>query len=349
MDATFLRKVLAASGIIITIILLLLLIGSALNVFLMVFAGVLMATFFRSIGAWVHQKLKIPMSMSLVISVVLVLGIFIGAGFLAAPRISSQIQQLQEKTPQGIEQIKNNLKGTMVGDFILEKISNAGTGSALKNEQVRKNIQKFFSSTFGVIGDLYVILFFGIFFIANPYIYIKGFSKLFPKERQHRVVEVLEYSGTAVKKWLFGKIISMIIVGVLTSIGLWILGIPLAFILGILTGLLSFIPNFGPLIALIPAVAVAFTIGTTKALYVIVVFAAVQALESNLITPFIQKKNISLPFAMILFSQVLLGVYTGALGLILATPIMVLIIVFIQMLYVHDILHDHDVKLLGQH
>jgi predicted PurR-regulated permease PerM len=349
MDKVFIKKILATSGIVIAISLVLLLVGSAFNVFLLVFAGALMAIFFRSIGAWIHQKLKIPMSLSLVMSFVLVLGVLIGAGFLAAPRISSQFQQLQKKAPQGIKKIKKDLKGTTVGNFILKNTSNSGTGNALKNKQVRHGIKKFFSTTFGVLGDIYVIFFFGIFFTVNSMIYIKGFSKLFPKKGQHRVVEVLDYSGTAVKKWLFGKIISMFIVGILTSIGLWILGVPLAFILGILTGFLSFIPNFGPLIALIPAVAVAITIGTTKALYVVLVFAGIQALESNLITPFIQKKNVSLPFAMILFSQVLLGVYTGALGLILATPLMVLVIVWVQMLYIHDILHEHNVKLLGQH
>ena len=348
MDNIFIKKVLTASGIVISILLLLLLIGSAFNVFLMIFAGALMATFFRSIGAWIRQRVRMPQSLSLLLSFIIVLGVLIGSGFLIAPRISSQFQQLQKKAPQGINKIKQDLKGTAVGDFILQKASGSSAGSMLKNDQVRHNIQKFFSTTFGVLGDIYIIFFFGIFFSVGPGIYRRGFSKLFPHKYQQRILEVLNYSGTALKKWLFGKILSMLVVGILTALGLWLLGIPLAFILGFLTGLLSFIPNFGPLIALIPAVAVSFTIGTSKALYVILVFAGIQALESNLITPYIQKRNISLPFAMILFSQVLLGVYTGALGLILATPLMVLVIVWVQMLYVHDVLHE-DVKLLGQH
>ncbi len=114
----------------------------------------------------------------------------------------------------------------------------------------------------------------------------------------------------------------------------------MALALGIIAGLLSFIPNFGPIIALLPAVLIAFTQGPNTALYITLLYMGVQAVESNLITPLVQKKMVYLPPAMIIISQVLLGILVGGLGLILATPLIAILMVLIQMLYVEDVLGD---------
>jgi predicted PurR-regulated permease PerM len=126
----------------------------------------------------------------------------------------------------------------------------------------------------------------------------------------------------------------------LELLGLWILGVPLALALGFIAGLLSFVPNFGPLIALIPAVLVGLMEGPSTALYVVILYIVIQAVESNLITPMIQKQMVYLPPAVILIGQVLLGILVGGLGLILATPIIAIAVVLVQLLYVEDVLGD---------
>lgn len=347
MNKQLIKNASAIAGLIILAILVLLLIGTAINIFLMILAGALIAIFFRAIGDLIHKKLQISKGVSLFISVVLILGILVGLYFLLAPRVNKQFEELSKTAPKGIEQIKGELQDTRVGSFILEQIPGSGD-KQIDNQKVQKRVTNFLSTTFGVLGDLYIIIFFGLFFMATPKLYVSGIVALFPKCKRERVWQVMNYSAFTLKRWLIGKLLSMLVVAILTATVLYILGIPLALTLGLIAGLLSFVPNFGPLIALIPAAAVAITIGPTKLLYVILAYALVQALESNLITPFIQKKNIDLPFAIILFSQVLLGVYTGLLGIILATPLMALLIVWVQMIYVHDVLHDYDTKLLGQ-
>ncbi len=199
-----------------------------------------------------------------------------------------------------------------------------------------------FAATFGVLADLYIILIIGLFMMATPKPYVNGLVTLIPKAGRQRAQEVFEKLGTTLKRWIAGKLFSMLVVAILTALGLWILGVPMVLALAILAGILSFIPNFGPIIALIPAVLVGFMEGPSMALYVALLYVGVQAVESNIITPMVQKKMVYIPPAMTLISQVLLATLVGGLGLILATPIIAITMVLINMLYVEDVLGDRS-------
>jgi predicted PurR-regulated permease PerM len=130
----------------------------------------------------------------------------------------------------------------------------------------------------------------------------------------------------------------MAIIGVLTTAGLWILGIPLALALGIIAALFTFIPNIGPLLSAIPALLLGLMDSPQQALYIGALYVGIQTVESYMITPLIQKKTISLPPALTLSSQVLLGVIFGGLGVALATPMTAVALAATRMLYVNDAL-----------
>jgi predicted PurR-regulated permease PerM len=134
----------------------------------------------------------------------------------------------------------------------------------------------------------------------------------------------------------------MIFIGLLTWIGLSILGVPLALTLGLIAGLLSFIPNFGPIISAVPALLLAFIESPTTALYVLILYIGVQLVESNVVTPLIERETVELPPALTIIFQLALAVMVGGLGLILATPLLAVIMVVIQMVYIQDILGDRD-------
>jgi predicted PurR-regulated permease PerM len=139
----------------------------------------------------------------------------------------------------------------------------------------------------------------------------------------------------------------MAVVGVLTAIGLWVAGVPLAFVLGLIAALLSFVPYIGPLAAVIPAALVALAEDPTKVIYVFALYGAVQLLESYLITPLIQERAVSIPPAVLIAAQVIMGVLAGAAGVLMATPLAVVLIVLVQMLYLEDVLGD-SVSTLGE-
>jgi predicted PurR-regulated permease PerM len=146
--------------------------------------------------------------------------------------------------------------------------------------------------------------------------------------------EVLSKATDTLQNWLIAQFMAMAVVGVLTWLGLWLIGVPLAPILGLIAALLAFIPNIGPIIAAVPAVLLGFSMGPTIALLVVGVYVAVQALESYAITPLIQQERVSLPPALIISMQLLMGVLFGILGLALVTPMAALGLTLVREVYV---------------
>ncbi len=337
---SFSKRVLITVGIVIPVILLLLLFGFAFKVLLLVLAGVLFAVFFRGIAGWISNHTKLSEGWSLLIAVVGVVGLIVLAGRLIAPQVGEQVNQLSEKLPQAVANTRSQLEQKQWGKKLLDQIPKSSEKVLQRGDGWFEKSFGFVSSTFGVLADLYVILFIGLFIMAQPKPYRQGIVHLVPVRHRDRARQVLHKLGVTLQRWIAGKLLSMLVVAVLTTLGLWLLDVPVALALGIIAGLLSFIPNFGPIIALLPAVLIAFTQGPNTALYITLLYMGVQAVESNLITPLVQKKMVYLPPAMIIISQVLLGILVGGLGLILATPLIAILMVLIQMLYVEDVLGD---------
>src|SRR5690606_1322523 len=138
---------------------------------------------------------------------------------------------------------------TQVGQWIIDQTKTFTE----QPEDSGKQITSFFSSFFGGLGDIYIIFFLGLFFMVQPGLYVRGIIVLFPKHKRKWIEEVVFTIGYTLKRWLLGTLFSMLTVGVLTGIGLTILGIPLALTLALFAAIVSFIPNFGPIISLIPA------------------------------------------------------------------------------------------------
>ncbi len=260
------------------------------------------------------------------------------------PRVSSQIEVLEVELPKAAQDVKSKLSNNKVGNLVLNEVGRY-KGELKKNKE---QLTIFFSSFLGGLADLYIVVFLGMFLMVQPSLYINGIITLFPKPKRKRTEEVLLTMGYTLKRWLLGKIFSMLIVGVLTCTGLAILGVPLALTLGIFAALITFIPNFGPIFSLIPAFLLALTMGENYAFYVVLLYGGIQIVESNILTPLIQKKMIAFPLAMILVAQVILGIFTGMLGLILAVPVIAILMVFVKMVYVEDILGDRSITVMGE-
>ncbi len=201
---------------------------------------------------------------------------------------------------------------------------------------IKDSLQKLFSSTFGLLGDLYAIFFLGLFLAAAPKEYVNGVVGLLPVSARDKGKSVMEELGLNLKKWFKGTVYSVFITFALTAIGLLIIGVDLWLILAIIAGLLTFIPNFGPIIAIIPAVMVGFMQGPQVALWIFILYFFVQLVESNIITPFIQKKMLDTPAALLLFFQMIMGAVGGGWGVVLATPILVVLMTLVRKLYTDD-------------
>jgi predicted PurR-regulated permease PerM len=325
---SFPQKVWITGGIFAFIVVLILLLKATFSVLLLVLAGVLVAVFFRGLSGLIQRKSGWNEVLCLTISVLGTLILLVLLFWLIGYKIQAQASQLADTLPTTIEHAKERLNESPLGQKIIQRIT-----SPEAQKKAQSTVQSFFRSTFGILGDVYVILFLGIFFTVSPRVYTTGMVKLVPSAGRPQAENLLEKLGTNLKKWLKGKILAMFVVAVLTATGLLVLGIPMWLALALIAGILNFIPNFGPLLAMIPAVLVSLMQGPSTALYVIGLYITVQVLESNFITPKVQQRLINIPPALIILAQLLIAPLTGGWGLVLATPLMVIIMVVVQELY----------------
>ena len=197
-------------------------------------------------------------------------------------------------------------------------------------------------TVFSYLANAVIIFFIGAFLALEPGLYKRGFARLFPPQSRDEVDDALVETGQTLRRWLIGKLASMTMIFLFTWIGLWIVGFPFSFALGMVAGALAFIPNIGPILTYIPIVLVGLSAGsTTTLIYGLVVYAAAQAIESYLFTPLIQKRMVSLPPALIFFAQILGGILFGLWGVALATPIAAVLKTLVEKLYIQEGLEEN--------
>lgn len=342
---SFTQRVLIIVGISVSALVLLYLFANIFDVLLLILAGVLLATLLREAAKRLSKHTKVTEGWATLLISLGIVALLVLSIWLLAPQVNQQVDQLSKELPKSIENLEKQLATQSWGQFLLGKAHSLENSMADNKETWIKKGFGILSSTFGVLANIYVIFFISIFVAAQPKVYKQGVIMLFPLKKRDRATDVMDQLGETLYKWFVGKLFSMLVVGILTAIGLWALGIPMALVLGLIAAFLSFIPNFGPILALIPAVLVALLAGPNQALYVVILYISIQAVESNLLTPLVQKKMIAIPPALIIVAQIIMGVFSGGIGLILATPVIAIAIVLVKMLYVHDTLGDKDVQL----
>lgn len=193
----------------------------------------------------------------------------------------------------------------------------------------------------------FVLVLFGAIFLAfQPGLYRAGVAKLVPHDETNEVRKVLDRTGDTLWLWAAGQLAEMVIIGILTGVGLWLMGVPAPLALGLIAGLLEFIPFAGPILAAIPGVLLALTVSPTLALWTILFYLFLQQLEGNVIMPVVQRKAVSLPPVIGIFALLVFGSLFGPIGVLFAVPMAVAVMTIVQVVYVKDTLHK-DVEIGG--
>lgn len=341
------QRVLIAGGTLLALVLAILVLRHVASVLLLIFGGILLAVFFDGLTTQLQKRTGLSRGWCLGLVVTLLGVFFVAAGWFAGPRIDNQITQLGERIPDAIERIRSTINQYEWGRSLLSAGSSGSEQGMSFSGQAMSFVAGGITNAVGALTGGVVVLIIGLYAAATPAVYINGALRLLPPSRRDRGRDVVQALGQALRWWLVGRIASMGAVGVLTAAGLWMAGIPLAFVLGLIAALLSFVPYIGPIASVIPAALVALAESPTKVLYVFAIYGAVQLLESNLITPLIQKRAVSIPPAVLISAQAIMGILAGAIGVLMATPLAVTLIVLIQMLYLADTLGD-PVSTLGE-
>jgi predicted PurR-regulated permease PerM len=208
---------------------------------------------------------------------------------------------------------------------------------------VTRYLFSFLSSTVAVVTGLFLILVLSIYIGANPGLYKRGMLYMIPPASRPRASQVLNAIGMTLQRWLRAQLIAMAVIAVVTTLGLWALGVKGALALGLIAGLLEFIPMVGPLLSAVPAVAMGFLDSPQKALFVIFLYMGIQLLENHILIPIVMKEGVDLPPVLTILGLAVMSIVFGFLGMLVAVPILAAILVAVKLLYVEDVMGD-DVK-----
>lgn len=306
------------------------------SVLLLIFAAIVLATALDTLARLAAGITRLPHRAALTL-VLLVLAALTGlGGYLLAPPLIDQIDQLW----RALSGVAENLQ-VWLGD--------RAWGRQILGEEEQGQIVQILGYAAGAaravtssLAYLLLLVITSVFLAAQPQLYRDGLLMLVPIHRRGRGAQVLSDIAHALRHWLLGQLISMLVLGTLTSLGLLALGVEVWLGLGILTGILTFIPFLGPVIAGVPIVAIGFTQGLEFGLAVLAFYLLLQNLEGNVLTPLIQQRAVSLPPALLLSMQLTFGALFGFAGIIMAAPLTVVGMVAVHRLYVEDTLGDTE-------
>ncbi len=304
------------------------------DLLIVIFAATLLAVILESGARATAQRLAIGYLQGLILVVTAVVAALAGMVWQFGHELSSQIGDLSDRVPEAWEVIRSQIvRITGTSDLIPLFQSLLPDGARIVD-----SLGAMVRGISGALAGLVLALVGGVYLAAQPSLYRNGVLHLVPHRWRGLVQKGMDSGGHALKLWLKGQLVAMLLVGLLTGCGAWLIGLPSPLALGMIAGLLEFVPYFGPFAAAVPAILIALTAGPDMVLLTIGLYLVVQQLEGNVITPVVQQRVVHLPAALTMFSQVAFALLFGISGVMLAAPMTVLIYVLVNRLYVQDYL-----------
>lgn len=323
------------------------LVGRLAHVLLLLFGGVLLGVVLYGASSQLADRLGVPRGVDLATILLALVGGGVALGWMLGPPVADQAGQLVERLPEAVASIEASLRETRWGRLLLRNLPFAAQGGPSGSSMLGE-VTGIFSTVLGGASNLLIVLAVGLFLAVSPGTYTAGTVRLLPPRWRDAGRRVLHASGRALSWWMLGRLASMTVVGILTTAGLWAVGAPLPLGLGVVAGILSFVPILGPIVSAVPAILVTLPEGFRLALWVVAVFIAVQTVETYLVSPLVQRRAVYLPPALLIVGQVVMGVLFGVLGVLLATPAFVAGVVAVQVLWVEETLGE-EIRILGDH
>jgi predicted PurR-regulated permease PerM len=303
------------------------------DVLLLLFGAVIVAVALGAVAEPLQYRLHLSKRIAVGVTVTLTLIIVTAGSWLLGDQLVEQADDLRNRLPAALDQLDAWAGSFRIGVSLQELWKGANT-----DDVPWASVANAATRTLGAIGSVGLVLVVGVYLAADPTLYRLGLVRLVPMAYRARIDAAFLASGEALRRWLVGQCISMLFVGSATAIGLALLGVPLALTVGLIAGVLAFVPFFGPIASGLLAVLLAFTQGPTQALYVLGLSVAIQQIEGNVLMPWVQRWAVELPPVLGISAAVIFGLLFGLPGVILATPLMVVAMVVVRKLYVEGLL-----------
>lgn len=308
-----------------------------LNLLLLAFAGVLVAVLLEAMTSWVDRHTRLNGLVAYLATLLLIAVVLAGVGYLLVPRAAQQITELLHSLPSSIQQLEKPLQKTSWGRNVLQRIH-----SAFREGGFSAHVTQIATSVTEAVSDLVVVLVVGFFAALNPHGYKEGILALFPERRRDRARQIAEDLQHQLKWWMLGQMVPMVALGIASAVGLKLLGVPLPWTLGLVTGLAVFLPYAGTILAGILSVLIAMQRSPQTAIWVLILYTLLHLAEGYILTPLVQRKAVRLPPVLTILAQYFMWSVAGILGLALAAPLAGAGIVLVKEVLLH-VPADQDV------
>lgn len=304
------------------------------HLLLLAFGALLVSVLFDTVADWIAARTPLRHTWGLAIAVLLFLAVLTAIGWLFGAETGSQVQRLQLELPHDIARLEKGLATHPAGAFLLDSIRTATAGERAATVAAGLSV-----GAGEILVNFIIVIIGGVFFAASPRVYRHGLVRLAPDRYRAVVDRALLDVGRALKLWLRTQILSMLIMGSLIALGLWLSGIEVWGALGVLGGLSEFIPYVGPTLAMIPAIIVGL-VGPGSIWGVLATYAVVRLIQANIITPLISQRVVHVPPGLYLFGIIAMGFAFGTFGLFFSGALVVAAYTLIRRLYLAETLGD---------
>lgn len=316
---------------------------------LLTFAAILIAIALRAGAHGLNRMVGLNLKLGVLVVLLAFAGMLAVLVRLAGPAVADQFGQLVAALPQSWQAVQDWLQSLPMAETVLEQVTDDDDSAGLGENaaQLAERLPGLFTMVLGglnsIVGGLssaFLLVILSLYVAMEADLYRGGAIRLVPLRHRVRAAGIMEELGSQLGRWMAGQALDMLIVAVLAGVGLYLLDVPLAFILAVIAGLTNIVPIIGPFFSGAVAVVVAAPQGLDTALYVALLFTAIQLFEGEVLMPLIQKYAVQLPPALTILAIVAMGSLFGLVAVVLATPLLIVIILLVRRIYVEDVLGD---------
>jgi len=299
------------------------------------------------------QRMGLPRGLSVLISLVGMIALVTLLVVLIVPVMAEQVSALANELPDLMQSARDQYDSlsrdySWLPKINWDQVTEGSVPDFVMNQAgtMSREVFPFLSGVGGAITSLFFVLLIAIFFVLEPFNYLELLLMAVPRSYQPRALEIFHRLGTLLQRWFIGQMISMTSSGILIALTTgFIFKLPNAAALGVIAGVMEFVPNFGSSIALIPAIVIALAKDPILVPFVILNYLVVQQVQSNIIMPRIMSRQISMPAAAILLAQIIAGALFGVIGILLALPMAIVVKVLLREVYVTDLLNTAETRI----
>jgi predicted PurR-regulated permease PerM len=321
-----------------------------IDVLLVLFLATILAIYLDALADLLQRRLGMPGTLGLALGVAASLGALVGTVLLIAPPVTQQVQDLLTNLPRYLASLDANINGLIRSIPVLRRSAAPGAdgqpgvlATALGEifAFLRGAAVPYLKGSVELIIEGVSVLVMAIFLARHPGVYVSGVVALVPPPRRRLAHAILDDLNLTIRAWVLGQIIAMVLLALLTTLGLWALGIPYFLAFGVFAGVAAIVPFFGVLLStLVPALFALGAFGVTKALLVAALGVLVHIIEANFVAPVVMERQVNLPPVVTIAGVLLIGKLFGLAGLIIAVPILALVMILVRHILLGEVYGD---------